>query len=116
MTRPPHNLRAMTARRIGGEQMELALGAAEAADGSFGERAYAFIVRYVREQSALRGCVPGEDVTLAARDAGIRPADDRAFGSIYAKAIRLGDVRVVGTCARVRGHGAAGGRLYAAGD
>ena len=112
----PHAQRAATARRLGEEQMQLALDAATSTDPSFGARAYTFIVAYVREQSARLGSVPGEQVTMAARAAGITPSDDRAFGAIYAKAIRQGDIRVVGTCARVRGHGTAGGRLYAPGS
>lgn len=112
---PPHAQRAATARRLGEEQMQLALDAATSTDPSFGARAYTFIVAYVREQSARLGSVPGEQVTLAARAAGIRPADDRAFGAIYAKAVRRGEIKVVGYCARVRGHGTSGGKLYAAG-
>ena len=106
--------RAATARRLGEHQMQLSLDAATSTDPSFGARAYTFIVSYVREQSARLGSIPGEQVTLAARAAGIAPGDDRAFGAIYAKAIRNGDICVVGTCPRVRGHGTAGGRLYAA--
>lgn len=113
---PPHAQRAATARRLGEEQMQLALDAATSTDPSFSARAYTFIVAYVREQSARLGSVPGEQVTMAARAAGIVPSDDRAFGAIYAKAIRQGDIRVVGACARVRGHGTAGGRLYAPGS
>ena len=118
---PPHAQRAATARRLGEEQMQLALDAATSTDPSFSARAYTFIVAYVREQSARLDSVPGEQVTMAARAAGITPKDDRAFGAIYAKAIRQGDIRqgdirVVGACARVRGHGTAGGRLYAPGS
>ena len=112
---PSHARRAATARRLGEQQMQLSFDAATSSDPSFGERAYAFIVAYVREQAAALGSVPGEQVTLAARAAGITPSDDRAFGAIYAKAIRQGDIRVVGYCARVRGHGTSGGKLYAAG-
>jgi len=36
--------------------------------------------------------------------------------SIYAKALRHGAIKVVGYCNRTRGHGGAGGRVYAAGD
>lgn len=116
LIRPPYAKRVATARRIGEDQMQLALDAATSTDPGFGARAYKFIVAYVREQSALLGSVSGESVTFAARAAGIRPKDDRAFGSIYAKAIRNGDIHVAGTCQRVRGHGTAGGRLYAAGN
>ena len=49
---PPHAQRAATARRLGEEQMQLALDAATSTDPSFGARAYTFIVEFVREQSA----------------------------------------------------------------
>lgn len=116
LQRPSHDRRVATARRLGEGQMQLALDAATSTDPSFGARAYAFIVAYVREQAAVLGAIPGEQVTLAARAAGIVPRDDRAFGAIYAKAIRNSEIRVAGTCARVRGHGTAGGRLYAPGN
>lgn len=113
---PPLGQRAATARQLGEEAGQQCLDFANAnATGEnlgFGERAYGFIVAYIVKM----GPVPGESVTLAARADGIRPHDDRAFGPIYARAIRNGDIRVVGTCPRVRGHGTAGGRLYAAGE
>lgn len=113
---PPFSQRAATARRFGDQQMQLALDAATSTDPSFGKRAYTFIVAYVQEQCAQHGSVPGEQVTLAAQAAGIGAGrDGRAFGAIFAKAIRAGDIRVVGYCARIRGHGTSGGRLYAAG-
>jgi len=114
--RPSRARRVATARRLGEEQMQLALDAAMSTDPSFGARAYAFIVAYVREQAARLGGVSGEQVTLAARAAGIAPDDDRSFGAIYAKALRDGAIQVVGYCNRMRGHGGAGGRLYASGD
>lgn len=113
---PSSARRAATARRLGERQMQLALDAATSTDPSFGARAYTFIVAYVHEHADTLGGVPGEQVTLAARAAGIRPKDDRAFGPVYAKAIRSGDIRVSGTCVRVRGHGTAGGRLYVPGN
>lgn len=106
----PHAERVHTARKLGAEAGERA--EAKAGD-DFSARALEFIGRYVAAQSAP---VPGETVTLAAKAAGIVPPDDRAFGPVYAKAIRTGKIRVAGFCARVRGHGTAGGRLYAAGD
>lgn len=101
-----------TARSRGLAAAEGALRAAEQDDPLFGARALAFIVNHVRE----KGRVPGESVTLAATAAGIRSRKgDRAFGSIYAKAIRLNFIRVVGYCPRLRGHGTSGGKLYAPG-
>lgn len=71
---------------------------------------------HVRDQSEKFGSIPGEQVTMAAQQAGIgADRDARAFGAIYAKAIRAGAIRIVGYCARVRGHGTSGGKLYAAG-
>lgn len=116
LQRPSHARRAATARRLGEQQMQLSFDAATSADPSFGARAYAFIVAYVREQAATLGSVPGEQVTLAAQAVGIgADRDGRAFGAVFAKAIRTGDIRQVGWCARVKGHGCGGGRLYAAG-
>jgi len=114
---PSRVRRTATARRLGEEQMQLALDAATSADPSFGARAYAFIVAYVREQAARLGGVSGEQVTLAAQQAGIgADRDGRAFGAIFAKAIRMGDIKVIGYCLRARGHGGAGGRVYASGN
>ncbi|AVQ84270.1 hypothetical protein [Variovorax sp. PMC12] len=110
-TMPAHAKRVATARRLGEEAGQASLALAEQDDPDFGAKAYQFIVAYVRK----RRRVPGESVTLACCLAGIRPKDDRSFGPIYAKAIRAGDIRVVGTVARVRGHGSAGGKLYAPG-
>ncbi|MBO9680935.1 MAG: hypothetical protein J7556_22135 [Acidovorax sp.] len=57
----------------------------------------------------------GEELVNAAKVAGIRPPDDRAFGSVFCKAIRLGYIEAVGFAPRVKGHGTAGGRVYARG-
>ena len=96
-----------TARKLGVEAGQAALDGAEASDPTFGTRAYAFIVDYIRGH----GPVPGEAVTLAARCAGIKPAkDDRAFGPIYQRAIANNEIKVVDSTFRVRGHGSAGAR------
>ena len=100
-----------TARKLGDEAAQAALDRTEQDDPTFSTRAYEFIVSYVRDH----GPVPGEAATLAARCAGIKPAkDDRAFGSVYAKALRDGAIKVVDSTNRVRGHGSAGGKVYAA--
>lgn len=113
VTVPPLAQRAATARRLGAEAGKNCFELAETKDKSFGKRAYEFIVDYITKQPEP---VPGESVTLACRRAGIAPHDDRAFGPVYAKAIKNGDIRVVGSCQRVRGHGTAGGRLYRPGQ
>lgn len=93
-----------TARKLGEQAAQAALAGAEQDDPTFGMRAYAFIVSYVREH----GPVACEAVTLAARCAGIKPSkDDCAFGVIYAKALRNKDIRGGDSTYRVRGHGSA---------
>lgn len=90
------------------------LGALERAEDEipdFSKRALDFIVEHITQ----KGEVPGESVTLAAVDAGIKPPDQRAFGPVYAKALRRGLIHVVRYIPRVRGHGSAGGKLYAPG-
>jgi hypothetical protein len=99
------------AHAIGLEAGQRSMERAEEANPGFSERALAFIVEYVR----AKGEVPGESATLAAVDAGINPPDQRAFGPVYAMALRRGLIHVVRYIPRVRGHGSAGGKLYAAG-
>lgn len=106
----PHAQRVVVARKLGTEAANAAEFRASEEAPEFRARALQFIKDFVAAQT---GPVAGEDITLAARQAGIRQKDDRAFGAIYSKAIRMGYIRVVGHCNRVRGHGTAGGRLYA---
>lgn len=100
-----------TARKLGVEAGQACLDMAEQTDPDFGQKAYDFIVAYIRRYRR----VPGETATLAAVVAGIRPRDQRAFGPVYAKALRAGDIRVVGATKRIRGHGTSGGRIYGPG-
>jgi hypothetical protein len=108
----PLDTRVRVARKLGAEAGDACLAKAQDKDPEFGERAYRFIVDFVREH----GPVPGEAATLAAVLAGIRCHDQRAFGPVYARALREKAIQVVGSVPRVRGHGSAGGKLYAAGE
>lgn len=101
-------------RRVGAAAADLAQAKADRAVPGFSDKAYAFLCDYAHQQGA-RGTFRGEECTDAMKLAGIVPHDDRAFGSIYAKGIRQGVIRVVGYCARTKGHGTAGGRVYARG-
>lgn len=56
----------------------------------------------------------GETLTDAAKQHGYRPHDDRAFGAVYGALVRRHQIRQVGTCERTKGHGTAGGRVWAA--
>ena len=86
--------------------------AAEKAEGicpNFAERAYRFVLAYIGEH----GPISGELVTLACVAAGIDPVERRAFGAVYARALRENEIRAVAECPRMFGHGTAGGRIYA---
>jgi hypothetical protein len=107
---PPHAQRAATARRLGDEAGQRCRGKADEACPGFSGRAFAFLERYARERTTFNG----EDATNAAKQSGIRPSDDRAFGPIYAKLIRDNVIRVVAFVPRVKGHGSMGGKVYAA--
>lgn len=96
------------ARAVGAEAGGRAADRAERADEGFGERAAAFIRGYL----AQHGASSGEVVTDAAKVAGIRPPDDRAFGPIYAALARRGQIVAVGFCVRRKGRGTAGGRVW----
>jgi hypothetical protein len=98
------------ARSVGLKAAECGADNTEQFDAQFREKALAFIVAHISKH----GPVSGESTTLAAVLAGIRPRDDRHFGSVYQKALRDKRIYVVGEVARLRGHGSAGGRLYAA--
>ena len=100
-----------TARKLGVDAGQACLDMTEQDSPDFGEKAYAFIVAHIRKHRR----VPGESVTMAAVLAGIRPRDQRAFGPVYAKALRAGAIRVVGATMRIRGHGTSGGRIYGPG-
>jgi len=104
--------RAAFARKLGAEAGQRAADKAEQEDPEFRAKALDFIVAYIRQQGEARG----EDATNAAVLAGIKPRDQRAFGPVYKTAIKRGLIRVVGYVPRVRGHGSAGGKMYAAGQ
>ncbi|MBX3653225.1 MAG: hypothetical protein KF686_03510 [Ramlibacter sp.] len=78
-------------------------------DPEFRQKARAAILehlRVVREAS-------GEVLTDVAVAKGARCHDTRAFGAVFAKLARDGMIRTVGYCARTRGHGTSGGRIWA---
>jgi hypothetical protein len=100
------------ARKLGTEASEKARSKAEEVCPGFSALALDFIACYARENERFSG----EVLTYAMKFAGIQPGEDRAFGPIYAKAIRLKLIKVIGYVPRVRGHGTSGGKLYTAGD
>lgn len=82
---------------------------AEHVSPRFGDMARDFVVGFLRQ----RGPTSGEALTLACKAAGIVPHDDRAFGPVYFTLARRGLIRKVGEARRLRGHGTAGGIVWA---
>jgi hypothetical protein len=104
LTTPP----AAQARAVGQAAADLAQQRAERADPTFSERAAKHILyclAQLREAS-------GEVLTDLCKRDGITPADDRAFGAVYAQLVRKGLIRCVGFVPRAKGHGTAGGRVW----
>lgn len=74
----------------------------------FLERATSFVVEFLQGKAAASG----EEISLACKAAGIRPHDDRAFGAVYLRLCRAGQIEKCGQTRRLRGHGTAGGNLW----
>lgn len=83
--------------------------AAERARRMFAADAGAFVVRYLQ----IHGPTAGEVLTCRCREGGIVPHDDRAFGPVYMRLARLKVIEKVGSVRRERGHGTAGGNVWA---
>lgn len=114
MTAAAFSIRVHSARKLGEEASQRATDRADQDAPGFSERVLEHIRRTML--SAPSGTqFRGEDIVNAAKMAGIRPRDDRAFGAVFAKAIREGLIAPVGYAPRVKGHGTAGGRVYARG-
>jgi hypothetical protein len=96
------------ARAAGEEAGQRAADKAERLDDGFRERAQAFVLAYLKQH----GVSSSEMITDAAKLAGIKPHEDRAFGPVYATLARTGKIVTAWFCARRKGHGSAGGRLW----
>jgi hypothetical protein len=81
---------------------------ADNAGKPFASAALVFIRDYLRKH----GETSGEDLTTACCEAGIKPHDLRAFGSVFMALKKDGIIEVCGTCIRKRGHGTSGGSIY----
>ncbi len=110
----PFITRARMARKLGTEAGARAEERANDATPGFSELALAHI-RETMLAAPAGATLRGEDITNSAKLAGLRPPDDRAFGPVFAKAIKQGLLEPVGYAPRVKGHGTAGGRVYARG-
>jgi hypothetical protein len=87
-----------------------AMGQVEAHAGiPFAEQAVVFIFDYL----VNHGPTSGEVLTIACKQAGIVPHDDRAFGPVYMRLSRAGLIVKQGSIRRERGHGTSGGNIWA---
>lgn len=64
------------------------------------------------ELLARHGQMSGEDLVEALKREGFRGHDDRCFGPVFSVLAKHSKIRCVGFCARRRGHGTAGGRIW----
>lgn len=106
---PPPVSARQRVNQLRDEAMRRVAENAEARRAQFAEDARAFVLKYLREH----GATAGEQITLACKDAGIVPHDDRAFGPVYFGLRRRGLITIVGECRRERGHGTRGGNVWA---
>jgi hypothetical protein len=73
--------------------------------------------RFVVGHLVRHGPTSGEDLVDALKAHGFRGHDDRAFGSVFSRAIERGLIVCLRSdLPRRRGHGTSGGKLYAVGD
>lgn len=108
--------RVAFARRLGAEASEASLERAQQDDPTFAPRAQAFIEAYMRAMKP-GASIHGEDLTNAIKAAGILPSrDDRAFGGVFVRARNAKLIFQIGDAPRLKGHGTAGGRIYAPGS
>lgn len=83
---------------------------AEGQDPTFTDRARACVLATL----AASGEMSGEALVYQCKAQGIVPArDDRAFGPVFHSLARRSQIVQVGDCLRARGHGTAGGRVWA---
>lgn len=91
------------------EALEAVETAAERRRRMFAADAGAFVVRYLQ----VHGPTAAEVLTRQCRAAGLVPHDDRAFGPVYMRLARAKVIAKVGAVRRERGHGTAGGNIWA---
>lgn len=98
-----------TARTAGEQAARFCMEKAVRTDSEFPAKARAAILKHLQ----VVGEASGEELTQVARAHGAVPHDDRAFGPVFGGLSRAKLIRTVGFCMRARGHGTAGGRIWA---
>lgn len=93
------------------KQRDTILIAQEVANGKeFGARMRAFIQEHLEKH----GPSSGEEITDAAKEAGITPPtmDDRAYGGSFRSLSSRGIIRKAAYCQRAKGHSTGGGIVW----
>lgn len=96
------------ARRVGTRAMQAAASNADRREPKFSERAAAYMYSIL----ATRGPMAGEALTDACIAAGFDVTETRAYGAAFRLLVDRMGARVVRHCARRKGHGSAGGKVY----
>ena len=109
-TKLPENMseRLIHAKREKAKGMQRVSEKAEHKDPTFGERARCFVIAYLTEH----GDTSGETLVTQAVKAGIKPHDERAFGSVFGVLAKRKQIRKVGNCIRLKGHASEGGKVW----
>lgn len=75
---------------------------------TFTKRAAEFVVQYLTTHESASG----EELTDAAKDAGIIPHSDKAFGAVYMSLSKQGVIEKCGFAQRLKGHRCSGANLW----
>lgn len=103
------SLNLQSARAAGEAAAQACIAKAERNDPEFSAKAEKAILDHLR----VVGQASGEELVAVAKAHGAVPHDDRAFGAVFKSMAQRGLIRTVGYCMRSKGHGTAGGRLWA---
>ena len=78
------------------------------AGSEFSALAKEFVLKFL----ALTPEASSETITLACKEGGIVPHDDRAFGAVYMRLAESGLIERTGITRRMRGHGTMGASIW----
>jgi hypothetical protein len=101
---------AAAARATGALAEQACVGKARRTKGFDVDGALEWTVRLLK----IDGPTSGEDLVEKLKTRGFVGHDDRCFGAVFGTLSRRKQIRCVGYCARKRGHGTAGGRIWEA--
>jgi hypothetical protein len=93
---------------VGHAAAEACAAKAERTTSFDADRARAAVLKVLADGQARSG----EQLVDHCQRLGIVPHDARAFGAVFLKLKRMGQIEEAGFVARTKGHGTAGGRLW----